>query len=67
MLYEVITVGRLSAERRYQVAQVLNGLVTQDAETVTDVLLDWSRDSEANEEILREEVDAFVDQYRGVV
>jgi len=59
-------VGRLSAERRYQVAQVLNGLVTQDAETVTDVLLDWSRDSEANEEILREEVDAFVDQYRGV-
>ncbi|WP_230971312.1 ABC1 kinase family protein [Nitrogeniibacter aestuarii] len=61
-------VGRLSENRRYQVAQVLNALVSQDAPVVADVLLDWSGDSDThvNEEALRTEIDAFVDQYRGV-
>jgi ubiquinone biosynthesis protein len=59
-------VGRLSESRRYQVAQVLDGLVTHDAETVTEVLLDWSVDSDVHLDALREEIDAFVDQYRGV-
>ena len=61
-------VGRLSENRRYQVAQVLNALVSQDAPVVADVLLDWSSDSDThvNEEALRTEIDAFVDQYRGV-
>ena len=61
-------VGRLSEHRRYQVAQVLNALVSQDAPVVADVLLDWSGDSDThvNEEALRTEIDAFVDQYRGV-
>ncbi len=59
-------VGRLSETRRYQVAQVLNGLVSHDSETVTDVLLDWSSDTDTNVDALRDEIDAFVDQYRGV-
>lgn len=58
-------VGRLSDERRYQVARLLHGLVTQDAPGVVEVLSDWSgADSET--EALHSEVDAFVDQYHGV-
>jgi len=61
-------VGRLSESRRYEVAQVLNALVSHDAPVVADVLLDWSGDGDAsvNEEALRAEIDGFVDQYRGV-
>ncbi|WP_407277815.1 AarF/UbiB family protein [Aromatoleum evansii] len=61
-------VGRLSETRRYELAMLLNGLVSNDAATVADVLLEW-RDSEAPEtepERLRHEIDTFVDQYKGV-
>ncbi|NMF87597.1 ABC1 kinase family protein [Aromatoleum petrolei] len=61
-------VGRLSETRRYELAMLLNGLVSNDAATVADVLLEW-RDSEAPEtepELLRHEIDTFVDQYKGV-
>ena len=59
-------VGRLSETRRYQVARILDGLVSHDAETVEEILLDWSADEATNPAALREEIDAFVDQYRGV-
>lgn len=59
-------VGRLSEERRYQVAVLLHGLVTHDAVSVAEVLLDWGGGAEADAVRLRAEIDAFVDQYHGV-
>lgn len=63
-------VGRLSEERRYQVAVLLHGLVSHDAEAVVEVLLDWGEGAEASGEAeldrLKNELDAFVDHYRGV-
>ena len=59
-------VGRLSEERRYQLAVLLHGLVSHDAEKVAEVLLDWSGGVQIDSETLQPEIDAFVDQYRGV-
>ncbi len=59
-------VGRLSEERRYQLALLLQGLVSHDAEKVTEVLLDWSGSGAIDSETLRQEIDTFIDQYHGV-
>ncbi|MBB5940470.1 ubiquinone biosynthesis protein [Xanthomonas arboricola] len=60
-------VGRISEQRRYQVVQLLHGLVTQDAEAVADILLEWTDgEVEVDEARLQLEIAAFVDQYRGV-
>ncbi|MFN3986788.1 MAG: ABC1 kinase family protein [Rhodocyclaceae bacterium] len=59
-------VGRLSEERRYQVATLLQGLVGRDAEAAAEVLLDWGGGSEVDAATLRGEIDAFIDQYHGV-
>ncbi|AKU14331.1 AarF/UbiB family protein [Aromatoleum toluolicum] len=59
-------VGRLSEERRYQLAVLLHGLVSHDAEKVAEVLLDWSGGAEIDSETLQPEIDAFADQYHGV-
>ena len=59
-------VGRLSDQRRFQVAQLLYGLVSQDPELVTDVLLEWAGGIEVEEERLQQDIGSFVDQYRGV-
>ena len=59
-------VGRLSEERRYQLAVLLHGLVSHDAEKVAEVLLDWSGGAQIDSETLQTEIDAFVDQYQGV-
>ena len=58
--------GRISEERRYQLAVLLHGLVSHDAEKVAEVLLDWSGGAEVDSETLQTEIDAFVDQYHGV-
>ena len=58
--------GRLSEERRYQLALLLHGLVSHDAEKVAEVLLDWSGGAEVDSEALQPEIDAFVDRYHGV-
>lgn len=59
-------VGRLSEERRYQLALLLDGLVNHDAAKVADVLLEWSSDAQADGEAIAPDIDAFVDQYHGV-
>ena len=59
-------VGRLSEERRYQLAVLLHGLVSHDAEKVVEVLLDWSGGEQIDSGTLQPEIDAFVDQYQGV-
>jgi len=63
-------VGRLTEERRSQVARLLHGLVSRDSGLVADVLLDWSDDDHLDPESdllnLRTEIDTFVDLYHGV-
>jgi ubiquinone biosynthesis protein len=60
-------VGRISEQRRYQVAQLLFGMVDHDAELVTDVLLEWGGGGiDVDEMRLQQDIGAFVDQYRGV-
>lgn len=59
-------IGRLSEERRYQLAVLLHGLVSHDAGKVAEVLLDWSSDAQTDGESLQPEIEAFVDQYHGV-
>ncbi|MFT4249582.1 MAG: 2-polyprenylphenol 6-hydroxylase [Pseudomonas sp.] len=60
-------VGRISEQRRLQVAQLLYGLVEHDTELVVDVLLEWAAGGlEVDEARLQQEIGTFVDQYRGV-
>lgn len=59
-------VGRLSDLRRGQVVTLLHGLVRRDSGAAVDVLLDWTRESEVDEERLQEEVDGLIDRYHSV-
>ncbi|HIY71241.1 MAG TPA: ubiquinone biosynthesis protein UbiB [Candidatus Luteimonas excrementigallinarum] len=60
-------VGRVGERRRQQVAQLLYGMVSQDSESVADIMLEWGDgDGDVEEGRLQTDVDAFVDQYRGV-
>ncbi|TWR41818.1 ubiquinone biosynthesis protein UbiB [Xanthomonas vasicola] len=60
-------VGRVSEQRRFQVAQLLHGMVSYDAEAVIDVLLEWAGTSlDIDEPRLQQDIGAFVDEYRGV-
>ena len=59
-------VGRLTDERREQVVRLLLGLVKHEPAEVADVLVDWGGDGAADLDGLLREIDAFVDQYRGV-
>ncbi|PPU41616.1 2-polyprenylphenol 6-hydroxylase [Xanthomonas arboricola] len=60
-------VGRVSEQRRFQVAQLLHGMVSYDAEAVIDVLLEWAGTSlDIDESRLQQDIGAFVDEYRGV-
>lgn len=60
-------VGRIAERRRFQIAQLLNGVVVQDAESVTDVLLEWTQGAADVDEVqLQQEIGVFVDQYRGL-
>ncbi|TVQ39797.1 MAG: ubiquinone biosynthesis protein UbiB [Wenzhouxiangella sp.] len=59
-------VGRLSEERRQEVAELLYGLVERDSELVSRILLGWSADSQTSQDQLEEDVAQFIDQYHGV-
>ncbi|MEO0003130.1 MAG: hypothetical protein RLZZ22_822 [Pseudomonadota bacterium] len=59
-------VGRLSEQRREQLMALLLGLVQQEPARVADVLTDWSGDGAVDHEALVAEIEAFVEQYRGV-
>lgn len=62
-------VGWLSRERRYQLAQLLHGLAIHDSESAVHVLIDWAEaegDALVDESRLLTDIDAFVDQYRGI-
>lgn len=60
-------VGYLSRERRREVVDLLQGLVTHDADAVADVLGGWAdAQSDADVDLLGQDIQAFVDRYHGV-
>jgi len=59
-------VGRLSEQRRHEVAELLYGLVAREAETAARILIDWSEGGSPDEDRLREDVAEFIDHYHGV-
>ncbi len=60
-------VGRVSEQRRFQIVQMLHGLVEREAAAVGDVLLEWGEGGTGPDESrLQADIGAFVDQYRGV-
>ena len=59
-------VGRLPEQRRYEVAELMHGLVDRDASLVAEVLLGWSSDANGDAAALRDEIERFVDEYHGV-
>ncbi len=58
-------VGRLSEDRRQEVAELLHGLVMRDPDQVSRVLRDWSTGETAEEDI-ESDIAQFIDQYHGV-
>ncbi len=59
-------VGRLPEARRYEVAQLMHGLVDRDAGAVAEVLLNWSGGADGDGDALHAEIERFVDDYHGV-
>jgi len=59
-------VGRLSDDRRHEVAELLYGLVSRDSAQVSRILLDWSIESDADLEQVEEDIIAFIDRFHGV-
>jgi len=59
-------IGTLSESRRFQVSQLLHGLVEQEPEAVADILLDWAGGVAVDEGRLQQDISQFVDRYRGV-
>lgn len=60
-------VGRLTEERRFQVAMLMRGLASTEASAVADVLLQWAGvDSEADSAQLLARVGDFIDTFHGV-
>ncbi len=59
-------VGHLSEERRYQVVELLHGMVERDSTAVCEVLLEWSHSTQPPSERMVADICAFLDQYTGV-
>lgn len=60
-------IGRVSDERRYQLAVLLYGLVNHQSQKVADILTEWSLSDESDRATeLVDDLDAFVDQFHGI-
>ncbi|MGD8842628.1 MAG: AarF/UbiB family protein [Gammaproteobacteria bacterium] len=59
-------VGHLTEERRFQVVELLHGMVERDSTAVCEVLMEWSHNSKVPSQRLVADICAFLDQYTGV-
>jgi len=59
-------IGYLSEQRRYQLMDLLNGMVTKNTDGVVEVLLDWSNATDIDSEALTVDMDTFIDQYHSL-
>jgi ubiquinone biosynthesis protein len=58
--------GHLTEERRFQVIELLHGMVERDSARVCEVLLEWSNGAGMPSERLVADICAFLDQYHGL-
>lgn len=56
-------VGRITQERREEIADLLASLVSRDIDTLRDILIAWAGDSSINEAKLSADVDEFICNY----
>jgi len=59
-------IGHLTEERRFQVIELLHGMVERESNTVCEVLLEWSDSASLPSERLVADICAFLDQYHGM-
>ena len=59
-------IGHLTEERRFQVIELLHGMVERDTANVCEVLLEWSNSISVPSERLVSDMCAFLDQYHGL-
>lgn len=59
-------VGRLTATRRDQLIRLIRGVALQEAETVTQVLVEWSAGRYVNRDGLVAEVTNLIEQFDGI-
>jgi len=59
-------VGRISKERRYQLIDLLYGMVERQSEKVVDTLLLWAGDAAIPDSGLTAEIDALIDRVHGI-
>jgi ubiquinone biosynthesis protein len=56
-------VGRITFDRRGEIADLLAALVSRDIETLRDILIDWAADVRPDEEKLSADLDEFISNY----
>jgi ubiquinone biosynthesis protein len=59
-------VGRLSKERRNELADLLYSLAQRDSERAAELLVDWSGQAAVDMPALCLDVDSFIDEFHGV-
>jgi ubiquinone biosynthesis protein len=59
-------VGRLSETRRYQVVDLLAGIVERESTKVVDTLAEWAIGDDVDMDRLTTDVEEFIDSYHGV-
>lgn len=59
-------VGRLTETRRHQLVDLLYAIISKDAITASDVLLDWAGSIHIDPDQLVADMDQFIDSYHGV-
>ena len=59
-------VGRLSQERRDQLADLLYSLALRDPEHAAELLVDWAGKAEVDMQSLSMDIDCFIDEFHGV-
>lgn len=59
-------VGRLSPQRRDQLADLLYSIARRDSQHAAELLADWGEDTAADLQALAGDVDAFIDDFHGL-
>lgn len=59
-------VGRLTAERREQLARLLYAIADRESALVAELLTDWCPASTPDPQALTDDVDAFIDDFHGL-
>ena len=59
-------VGRLSRERREQLADLLSSLALRDPEHAAELLVDWAHKAEVDMPSLCMDIDCFIDEFHGM-